>query len=811
MINGWTLKLDKLPQYKAFSQPWTETLDKALMQRIVALPDNHPFFNAKGTFAQQKRHLKDIITRMDGDNLYVNSYRAKGLGRFYPQAGKDAEDYKKGMSIICLGRRIKHSILKPLGWRDIDMCAAHPSILYGIAKANKRDDDFPVLARYTQDKRPIIDEIKTAYSLPENPLTDDDVKDLLSAFAYGGGFERWLQDPDIPEVKTTNKIKIVADFQAECRKGIDIVYNNNKAIADAIKEDGMDEWDVKKRVFSYWCGIIENDILFTIYKYLLKEGIAGDKLGAKEYDGLCFKPLKDFNENDVCESLSALVFKDWKFKMLFKFKDYSEAFIFPEPEAVPVQDIVVQAEAVPADDYDYCVTYDDYKHVFEKNHCKIVNKAFFIKEDDGKVIYMKKTDLLTAYEHLSFIVNTKKGEVNVGFISEWLKDGKCRKYEDIGMYPPPLQCPRNVYNLWTPFRAQTLPAVDLELLSDEDREYVVTGAQMILDHIKVLCNHEKPVYDYVTEWIGQALAFPAIKTTMPTFISEEGAGKGTLMLAFKKLFGTSKIFTSANPSRDVWGNFNSLMATCFIVCLDELNPRSMDEAEGIIKNLLTEDEFTINPKGHTPYEIRSFHRFIATTNSLIAKSKKDDRRNAYIRCSDELKGNSSYFTKINEVINDDRVIYILYEYLINIPNLASFHKKPIPLTEYQATVQEATRDPLDIYLENLTYKYYKQDEVVLKSTELYNMFLDWRDSNGIKYDTSVIKLVRNIGIMKIPRGAFITVAQDASLHTRDGNKIKFNVALLKSHYKITKPPVEELIAEVADEPEDENEWDDGNV
>ena len=335
MINAWTIKLDKLPQYKAFSQPWTETLDKALMQRIVDLPDNHPFFNAKGTFVEQKRHLKDVINRMDGDNLYVNSYRAKGLGRFYPRAGKDSDDYKKGMSIICLGRRIKHSILKPLGWRDVDMCSAHPSILYGIAKANKRDDDFPVLARYTQDKRPIIDEIKTAYSLPENPLTDDDVKDLLSAFAYGGGFNRWLQDPDIPEVRNIGKIKIVADFQAECRKGIEIVYNNNKAIVDAIKEDGMTEWDIKKRVFSYWCGIIENDILFIVYKYLLKEGIVGDKLGAKEYDGLCFKPLKHFNENDVCETLSTLVLKDWKFKMLFKFKDYSEAFIFPEPEAVP--------------------------------------------------------------------------------------------------------------------------------------------------------------------------------------------------------------------------------------------------------------------------------------------------------------------------------------------------------------------------------------------------------------------------------------------------------------------------------------------
>lgn len=804
MINGWTIKLDKLPLYKSFSQPWTETLDKQLMQRILDLPDNHHYFNAKGTFAQQKRHLKDIIYRMDNDNLYVNSYRAKNLGRFYPRAAKDSEDYKKGMSIICLSRRIKHTILKSLNWTDIDMCSAHPSILYGIAKANHRDDDFPTLQQFVQNKNIIIDEIINAYSLPENPLTNDDVKDLLNSFAYGGSFERWLKDPDIPEVQNIGKIKIVADFQAECRKGIEIVYNHNKEIADLIKDDNMNEWDIKKRVFSYWCGIIENDILFIVYKYLLKEGIIADKQGAKEYDGLCFKPLKKFDENDVCESITNLVFKDWKFKMLFKFKNYSEAFIFSEPQSIFSDVPFISDDDVIIDDYDNCLTYEDYKKVFEKNHCKIINKSFFIKHNnDGTVIYMKKTDLLTAYEHLSYCINTKKGEINISFISEWLKDKTCRKYEDIKIFPPPMKCPRNIYNLWTPFRAQSLPVIDLELLSSDDKEYVLSGADMIINHIKILCNNEIPVYEYVTNWIAQALVFPAMKTTMPTFISEEGSGKGTLMLVLKKLFGPTKIFTSANPARDVWGNFNSLMANCFIVCLDELDPTSMDQAIGIIKNMLTEGEFTINPKGFTPYQIDSFHRFIGTTNSLISKSKKGDRRNAYIRCSDELKGNSEYFTKINNFINDDRVIYILYEYLINIPGLASFHEKPIPLTEYQKVVQESTRDPLDIYLENFTYKNLDKNEVIIKSNDLLNDFITWRDMNGIKYDTSVVKIIKNIGLMKIPNSSFVTSSQDISLHSRNGNNVKFNIVLLKNHYKIQPSAIEKLLEEINSDSEDD--------
>jgi len=799
MINGWTIKLDKLPQYKAFSQPWTETLDYSHMQRISELPDNHSFFNNKGTFAEQKKHLHDIMSKMNDNNLFVSSYRARGLGRFYPKAAKNTEDYKKGISIICLSRRIKHTILKNLGWRDIDMCSAHPSILFGIAKTNKRDKEFPILERFTKDKKSIIDEIKAAYSLPENPLSDDDVKDMLSAFAYGGGFNRWLQDPNIPEVKNIGKIQIVTDFQAECRKGIDIVYLNNKDIADSIKDEGMDEWDLKKRVFSYWCGIIENDILFIVYKYLLKEAIIGDKQGAKEYDGLCFKPLKEFDENEVCETLTSLVFKEWKFKMLFKFKDYAEAFSFNEPEAIPVQDeiIDVQAEAVLIDEYDDCVSYADFKYVFEKKHCKIVNKSFFIKHDDDKIIYMKKTDLITAYEHLSFTINTKKGETNVAFINEWLKDKYCRKYEDIGTYPPPLRCPNNIFNLWTPFRAQTLPVVDLELLSEQDKSNILSGAYMIIDHIKILCDHEKPVYDYIIEWIAQALVYPAIKTTMPTFISDEGSGKGTLMQVLKRLFGNSKILTTTNPARDVWGSFNSLMATSYLVILDELNPRSMDDAEGMIKGCITEGTMNINPKGFTPYEIQSYHRFTGTTNIRIAKSKKDDRRNLYICCSDELKGNSEYFTKINNAINDDRVIYILYEYLINIPGLENFHKKAIPSTKYQEIVKESTRDPLDIFLENFTRNNAKKDEVIIKSTDFYDMFVEWRETNGVKYDTSVIKIIRNIGLMKIPNNAFITSTNDKSLRSQSFNSVKFDIKLLKKHYNLTTIEPLALIESIA--------------
>ena len=41
------------------------------------------------------------------------------------------------------------------------------------------------------------------------------------------------------------------------------------------------------------------------------------------------------------------------------------------------------------------------------------------------------------------------------------------------------------------------------------------------------------------------IQFPAVKSTCLTFISGEGAGKGTLMRLFERMMGTSKVFETS--------------------------------------------------------------------------------------------------------------------------------------------------------------------------------------------------------------------------------------------------------------------------
>jgi hypothetical protein len=61
---------------------------------------------------------------------------------------------------------------------------------------------------------------------------------------------------------------------------------------------------------------------------------------------------------------------------------------------------------------------------------------------------------------------------------------------------------------------------------------------MILNHIKILCNNEEAVADYLINWIAQMIQYTALKTICATLISDEGSGKGTLNKLIQNMLGT---------------------------------------------------------------------------------------------------------------------------------------------------------------------------------------------------------------------------------------------------------------------------------
>ena len=415
---------------------------------------------------------------------------------------------------------------------------------------------------------------------------------------------------------------------------------------------------------------------------------------------------------------------------------------------------------------------------FEKTHLKIINKSLYIKHDNNNIIFLTQAQIKMSYSHLSYdvpVYNDKgifTGFNTLPFINKWIGfTHNIRRKDDVDIYPNIKDCPDNIFNLWTPFA--------MEILT-ENYNHKQMELEFILNHIKILCNHDENVYSYFIKWIAQMIQYPHIKTIMPTFISGEGAGKGTLFKLFEKMLGNEKVFETTNPSRDVWGDFNGMMCNFFLVNLNELSKKDTIEAEGKIKGLITDNTLAINQKGLPQYKIKSYHRFITTTNKEEPiNSSNGDRRNLIIRSSDEKKGDFQYFETIHKYLEDIDVIRTCYDYFKSIKGMDKFKDILIPQTEYQNNLKALSVSPIEQWLESFTREHCNdiEENIELLGTEIYELFKTWCCVNGIKYDIDSRKLgvrLTNMKINGISRGK----------HTNKGETKLFNIIELKKKYNI---------------------------
>ena len=66
-------------------------------------------------------------------------------------------------------------------------------------------------------------------------------------------------------------------------------------------------------------------------------------------------------------------------------------------------------------------------------------------------------------------------------------------------------------------------------------------------------------------WIAQMIQYPEIKSVCPVLISEDGAGKNTILEFLKRMLGEKKVMETTKPQDEVCGHFNSKMQDAFLL------------------------------------------------------------------------------------------------------------------------------------------------------------------------------------------------------------------------------------------------------
>jgi hypothetical protein len=763
-LKNWQIDTSKVPAYTAFRKTFNIDIDYQLLILISKMENEY-------ITKDRLKLLYPLINAIDmkTNTLKVSYYHPFNLGRFYPT---------NSLSPINVSRHIKHTLFSYMDWIDLDMVRGHPSIIFSIAKNNNLE--LKTFEKYLTNKDEVIAEMLEHYQNQDGTITAKDIKDIFNITIYGGGHSTWEKQmaENHKEVGTSEIHNIEKEFVKECRIVMDLVYLNNSGILEKIKGNEENEYKLKCKVMAYFCGTIENEILHIAYKFMCDRGIIKNDKVLLEYDGLCFPNphIKDFDE--ILNELNYTIREKTKINVKMIDKQYEEEYVHDDiidlrDKADEIdEDTDNETKSVPTEisteeeelDFDF----DSVSDRFELQHCKIINKGIFIKQLENDNIVMSKQHMKMSYENMTYEKIVKGKIINSNFINDWLVNNpKQRTYEDIDVYPNASKCPANVFNMWRKF--------EMELVTEYTHKQ--EELDFILNHLKIICGNEEEVYQYFLKWIAQMILFPETKSNCPTFISKEGGGKGTVMRLFEKMLGSSKVYETTNPSRDVWGDFNGRMANTYLINLNELSKKETIESEGKIKGLITDPKLTINNKGSNQYDINSFHRFIISTNNEEPlNTTKDDRRKWIVRCSDELIGNKEYFKTMYKYLDDINVIKTCFEYFRKFKDMEDFNKLPIPETEYQKQLKKYSVSAIENWLEQFTYD--NQNKVsVEKNTEgILELFNDWKIKNDVEYTCNSMKFMVRMSRLNIP---------GIEKHkTKSCNMTMFNIPLMKQYFQI---------------------------
>jgi len=400
-------------------------------------------------------------------------------------------------------------------------------------------------------------------------------------------------------------------------------------------------------------------------------------------------------------------------------------------------------------------TYSSVKKEFEKNCFKCMKPLGFIvlntdiNDYDSEVLtVLKKKELLDAEENKYYVKceEDKKGDkkwVKTPFIKDWLKDENIKTYEKLIFTPEHLnvEASKKYYNLFNGFKAELLP-----VFKNYER------IQPVLDHMKiVLCNNNEEHYNWLLQYYANILQNPTKKTdTIIMYKGIQGCGKSIFVDNFaNNIIGQNYSVSTANPERQLLGNFNGLLINkVFAVCNEVGN--DMRPLIDKLKDLATAPDNVIEKKGKEPITNKNYININMTTNNNNPVDiQNDDRRITWFNCNSQYVGNTEYFRKLASCFNNDEDISSLYNYLkeeVQI-NITDFQiTRPIT-KEYEAikrlNTPNYTKFLIDYFSEkeNVCYHKYKgANSQVIKATDLYREYKRWCENTTFKpFNKSVLE------------------------------------------------------------------------
>jgi len=343
-------------------------------------------------FRKIKDYIKDMIkAKGEMKKLYKHS-EASDKGRLY------GSDSIQGLDAIIRGYLFRGRTT------DIDQVNSHPKLLRYICKINLIR--CPILEEYVNNRDEILEDLK-------NDGIEDPKTLLLKV----------INSEKAPRTKNTfikDLIKEIKNIRGE------LLLNDeyNDLLKEAIKHKPNNiSGSFINRLLCYY----ENEVLQIMVNHINHRGL---EIACLSFDGLLI--YGDADEKLLTELETEINDYFDGMDMKLKIKEHSDVITDELLESIPLID-------------DDLPSYENLKKEFEEKHAKIINKGMYIQTYNGRVLMKKRMEMFESYDHLKFLeVDADGNEKAKQFITTWFSDSNIKKYTDLGIYPPPLTCPRDI-------------------------------------------------------------------------------------------------------------------------------------------------------------------------------------------------------------------------------------------------------------------------------------------------------------------------------------------------------------------------------
>ena len=198
--------------------------------------------------------------------------------------------------------------------------------------------------------------------------------------------------------------------------------------------------------------------------------------------------------------------------------------------------------------------------------------------------------------------------------------------------------------------------------------------------LNVICGRNLDIFNYLIFYLAHMLQKPAEKPgVMLVMLGSQGTGKGTVFALLRKIWSRTALQVSDVDA--VIGRFNAALERNFVICMDEALFSGDKKSLERLKSLITEPVCQIEQKYQPSRSIESVHRFFAASNNdHFAHVDRDDRRFLFLRVSSERQGQSEYFKKLHQQIEDSGTVRAMVYDLMNL-NLNEFNIRVRPKTK----------------------------------------------------------------------------------------------------------------------------------